>query len=169
MPLAERRVEAEALERDTLCTITHRRRREDLAATAQARLVAQTVDLFRQRRLHWVHGTDETFILSCGVEHVVLRPDGMAWIIVVQRRQETAIIACRLPLDYAQGTAEDYVRRAGAQRLADPHARWRHRPAFDRQLDALRRFRVPIRAGLTAGDASDELVRAIAFARESRP
>jgi ATP-dependent helicase IRC3 len=161
-------IDADAFAHDTLCTITSRRRQEDLAASAQARLVAQTVDLFRQRRLHWVHGPGESFILSCGAEQVVLRPEGQAWMVLVQRRHETEILARGLPLDYAQGTGEDHVRRAGAQRLADPHAPWRTRPASDRQREALRRFRVPVRSGLTAGEAADALTQAIARAREAR-
>jgi hypothetical protein len=161
-------VEPEEFERDTLCTITARQRQEARAASEQARLIAQTVDLFRQRRLHWVHGTGETFILSAGAEHVVLQPEGQTWTVVVQRRHETTVVARGLPLDYAQGTAEDYIRRAGALPLADPHASWRQRPPSERQLEALRRFRVTIPTGLTAGDASDYLAQAIARVRERR-
>ena len=134
----------------------------------QARLVAQVVDVFRQRRLHWIHGDGETFILGCGVGQIVLRPEHEAWTATYRDRSQTVVIAQRLPLDYAQGAAEDYVRRAGTQALVDPHATWRTRPASDRQLTALRRFRVPVEHGLTAGEASDRLARAIALTRESR-
>jgi len=79
-----------------------------------------------------------------------------------------SVVAERLPLEYAQGAAEDYVRRAGIQTLVDPHAPWRARPASPRQLQALRRWRVSPEQGLTAGEASDWLARAIALAWETR-
>jgi hypothetical protein len=124
--------------------------------------------LFRQRRLHWIHGAGETFILGCGAGQILLKPEHEAWTATYRDRDTTVVIAQRLPLDYAQGAAEDYVRRTGTQALVDPHAAWRMRPASERQLQALRRFRMPLTPGLTAGEASDRLARAIALVRESR-
>ena len=37
-------------------------------------------------------------------------------------------LAGGVDLGYAHGIAEDYVRAAGAQALAAPHARWRGKP-----------------------------------------
>jgi hypothetical protein len=118
--------------------------------------------------LHWIHGDGETFILGCGSGHIVLRPDGDAWTATYRDREHVVTIASRLPLDYCQGAAEDHVRRAGVRALVDPQAAWRARPASERQLEALRRFRLPRTKGLTAGEASDRLARAIALAREAR-
>ena len=107
------------------------------------------------------------FILPCGAGQILLQPEHEAWTATYRDRDTTIVVAARLPLDYAQGAAEDYVRRAGTQTLVDPHAAWRARPASDRQRHALRRFRLSAEQGLTAGEASDRLARAIALARES--
>ena len=65
-------------------------------------------------------------------------------------------VARDLPLDYAQGIAEDHARRLGGERLADPNAAWRQRPASVKQLDVLRRWGlIGARSSLTAGEASD--------------
>ena len=161
-------VEPEALEHDTVVEAVLRQRARDAVANEQAQIVAQTIDLFRQRRLHWIHGAGETFILACGVGQIVLRPDGDGWTATYRDRDGVAIIGSHLPLDYAQGAAEDHVRRMGAQALVNPRAAWRLRPASERQRQALRRFRVPVPPELTAGEASDHLARAIALARECR-
>lgn len=47
------------------------------------------------------------------------------------------------------------ARRLGAGELVYPNARWRQMPATAKQLDVLRRARVPIKPGLTKGEASD--------------
>jgi superfamily II DNA or RNA helicase len=161
-------VEPAALEEDSVLEAVLHQRERDAVTDEQAQLVAHTVDLFRQRRLHWIHGAGETFILGCGPGQILLRPEDGTWNATYRDRDQTIVIAERLPLDYAQGAAEDYVRRTGAQALVDPRAAWRTRPASERQLQALRRFRLPSTPGLTAGEASDQLARAIALAREAR-
>ena len=129
----------------------------------------QTVDLFRQRRLALDprRGRDVHSRLRRGPDRAAAR--WRRW--TATYRDRDGVVdhrVSRLPLDYAQGAAEDYVRRTGAQALVDPHAAWRTRPASERQLQALRRFRVPVTPDLTAGEASDHLARAIALARECR-
>lgn len=161
-------VEPEALDEESVLEAVLHQRERTAVTNEQAQLVAQTVDLFRQRHLHWIHGAGETFILGCGPGQILLRPEAGTWTATYRDRDHTVIVAERLPLEYAQGTAEDYVRRTGVQALVDPHAAWRMRPASERQLQALRRFRMPLTPGLTAGEASDRLARAIALAREAR-
>jgi superfamily II DNA or RNA helicase len=161
-------VEPRALEQHGVVETVLRQRELAAVANEQARLIAQRVDLFRQRRLHWVHADKETFILACSGGQIVLRPDGAAWTAVHRTRDDVVVIAQRLPLDYAQGASEDYVRRMGGQVLVDPEAPWRARPATHRQLQALRHFRIPVVHELTCGEASDALARAIALAREAR-
>jgi hypothetical protein len=139
--------------------------RQQIAA-AQAgerdQLVAQTIDLFRSRRVNWVHGSGETFVLPYGGGHVVLRPDGDRWTAMLVMRDRREVIAAHVPLDYAQGAAEDYVRRSGVPTLVDPQAAWRNSPATAKQIAALRRFRIRIAPDLTKGAASDLLSAAIA-------
>jgi superfamily II DNA or RNA helicase len=128
----------------------------------RARLVAETVDLFRRRHLHWVHGEDETFILGCGVGHIILRPAGEGWTATFLTKDSSIVLASRLPLEYAQGVAEDYARKTGHSQLVDPTAAWRSRPASAKQLQALKRLRIRGQQGLTAGQASDLISAAIA-------
>jgi superfamily II DNA or RNA helicase len=127
-------------------------------------LVARTVDLFRGRPLHWVSAGPGRFVLALGDGMLVLTQTGERWRALVKRRDDVEILASDLPLDYAQGTAEDYARKVGARALVDPQAAWRVAPATDRQLAALRRSRIRARAGLTRGEASDLLSAAFAGA-----
>jgi hypothetical protein len=64
-----------------------------------------------------------------------------------------------------QSTREAIRPVGGRTRLARPV---NPATASERQLAALRRFRVSLRSGLTAGEASDALAQAIARARESQ-
>jgi ATP-dependent helicase IRC3 len=130
---------------------------------ASGRLVAQAVDLFAKRPLHWVRAGGR-FALSLGTAGtLVLLPAGAGWRAVVRSRDGVTVLGDGLPLEYAQGVAEDHARKAGAGALVDPAAPWRTAPATDRQREALARRGIPSRAGLTRGEASDLL--AAAFVR----
>jgi hypothetical protein len=60
-----------------------------------------------------------------------------------------------LPLDYAQGRAEDHARNLGSPWLLDPQASWRREPASPKQIGWMRWKGIPITPGLTKGQASD--------------
>jgi hypothetical protein len=108
--------------------------------------------------MHWVASGTVTFVLTLGKEgSLLLEPDGERWHVILRGRTQTRELAKGLPLDYAQGTAEDFARTAGAAALVDPGAAWRSAPASDRQLAALRRCRIRAIPGLTKGEASDLL------------
>ncbi|HKW92682.1 MAG TPA: DEAD/DEAH box helicase [Methylomirabilota bacterium] len=127
---------------------------------ATGRLVAQAVDLFARRPMHWIRAGGR-FALSLGTAGtLVLLPVGTGWRAVVRSRDGVKVLGDGLPLEYAQGTAEDFARRAGAGTLVDPAAPWRAAPATDRQLAALKRRGVSSRPGLTKGEASDLLAAA---------
>jgi ATP-dependent helicase IRC3 len=132
---------------------------------AGERLVAQAVDLFARRPMHWVRAGGR-FALSLGTAGtLVLLPAGTGWRAVVRSRDGIKLLGDRLPLEYAQGAAEDYARKAGARALVDPAAPWRMAPATDRQLAALRRAGLPSRSGVTRGEASDLLSAAFVGGR----
>ncbi len=131
---------------------------EQTRVEQHGRLVAETVELFRQRPLHWVPARSGGFALTTGSGVLLLeQAPNAAWRVVLCERDAGRVLADGLPLDYAQGVAEDHARKVGATTLADPNARWRHAPPTDRQLRALRRLRVRPRPGLTRGEASDLL------------
>src|SRR5690242_10692070 len=98
------------------------------------------------------------FVRAPGPGRLILQAEGTAWsVIEAPHRGPASVLAAGLDLGYAQGLAEDRVRQMGASVLIDPHARWRIAPASAKQLAARRRRRVPVRRGLTRGEASDLL------------
>lgn len=148
-----------------------RRADEQEQVELSGRLVAVPVELFRQRRFNWIQA-GQRFVLSLGGgSQIVLEPRTEGWAVLEQRQgdQRARIKAFGLPLDYAQGAGEDLARSRGAAHLVDREAPWRQRPASEKQIAVLRRWRVGIRPGLTAGEASDQIASAVArnsFGRE---
>jgi superfamily II DNA or RNA helicase len=63
-----------------------------------------------------------------------------------------------VPMETAQGVAEDYVRRAGGV-LARADAKWRALPPTAKQIAAAKRWRVTVEPGMTRGDLSDAIDR----------
>jgi hypothetical protein len=63
-----------------------------------------------------------------------------------------------VPMETAQGVAEDYVRKAGGS-LALADAPWRKLPPTSKQLAAAKRWRVKVEPGMTRGDLSDAIDR----------
>jgi hypothetical protein len=64
-----------------------------------------------------------------------------------------------LDIGYAQGCAEDHVRRIGAQHLVDPQAAWRQDPATDRQYWRMHQLGDNPPPDLTKGEASARITR----------
>jgi hypothetical protein len=131
------------------------------------RLVVQAVDLFRARPLNWVTVNPTRFALPLGTSTLLLvaTPDHRWQIRELDRDRHDRVLHAGLDLGYAQGWAEDHARRPGAGRLIDRAASWRMDPASDKQLETLRRCRVPVRPGLTKGEAADLLTAVFARAR----
>lgn len=57
----------------------------------------------------------------------------------------------------AQSHADDLIRRMMSANLLRPDAPWRKKPVSDKQKDVLRSKNLPVKDGLTAGEASDML------------
>jgi ATP-dependent helicase IRC3 len=130
---------------------------EQQRGTDGGRLVVRPVELFAARSLHWVEQAPGRYVLTISDGRITLTQHRQGWAVAIARYGGAPLeIARDLPLEYAQGIAEDRARRMGGSRLADPNAAWRRRPASVRQLDTLRRWGVlGARASLTAGEASD--------------
>jgi len=121
-----------------------------------ARLVARPVELFKRRPLHWVQAGPDRFVLTVPAGQIQLEQGRRGWSAVISPYgDQPVVIGSDLPLEYVQGVAEDRARRLGAERLVDPTAPWRRRPASDKQLAVLSRRSLRLRPGLTAGEASD--------------
>jgi hypothetical protein len=126
----------------------------------EGQLVASMVDLFRDRGIHWQMTQQGAWILSLGTNgmlRMATTGGGDSWTVGVVNNGVVEVLREGLPLGYAQGFAEDFARKTGHSCLLDPHAAWRGQEATERQLNALRRWRVPVAPGLTKGAASDLL------------
>ena len=146
------------------------RRRVQRVAEAQQATVAlhaRDVALFKNRPVHWVAGGSR-YTISTGHSIISLRADDAAadrWSAIERLHDGTThVIAGGLSLEYAQGAAEDYVRRTGVSILVDPNAAWRRSalPPSDKQLAVLRRNRITIPPNLTRGEASDLITQVLA-------
>ncbi len=161
-------VSPKALEAEPLTDVVARQRDAEARAAAQedarGRLVATTVDLFRRAPLSWVELSPSRYVLSTGDGLLIMSSrDLQQWRVEhVDQDRQRHVVAMDLDLGFAQGRAEDYARSLGADILMNREASWRRAPASPGQLDALRRCRVPIRPGLTKGEASDLITLAVA-------
>lgn len=130
-----------------------------------ARLLAQNVNLFRGRPLHWVIvRPDLHFVLSVGARgsiHVAKFPD--AWRAALHGPDGSlAPIPTRNDRDYAIGAAEDYARTLGLTPLLHRNAPWRQGPATAKQRRTLRRLQIQPTPNLTRGAASDLIAASMA-------
>jgi hypothetical protein len=134
-------------------------------------LLQREVALFNRRDLAWARTADGERVLQVGDEHVMIEPDGTdTFAVAIYTQRGRRVLADRLEVGYAIGTAEDYARSSDgfAAALVSRGAAWRQRPASRGQLDALRRMRVMIPDALSSGDASDLMTAAIATRRARR-
>ncbi len=132
------------------------------AGTWAGELDAREVNLFRRRPMAWVLAVGR-WILPTGAGTVSLEPAGGTWDVIERPRNQPALlVAGGLSLKWAQGVGEDLVRSRGAASLARADAPWRQRPASAKQLDTLKKMRIPHRPEMTAGEASDLISARIA-------
>jgi len=135
---------------------------------AAGHLVAQAVDLFRARPLNWVAVAAGRFALAIGDGGTLLlvaTPDGRWAVRQLTRDRREVVLQTGLDLGYGQGWAEDHARHLGAGILIAREAPWRQGPASAKQLETLRRCRVPIPPAITKGAAADLLTATFARAR----
>lgn len=137
---------------------------------AGARLVATPLDLLARSAFRWhVEGRNRMRLeAGPGKDILLLRQADGLWETRLRSRTQDADLAGRhLPLDYAQGVAEEYVRQNGLGWFAGKDAPWRSRPASERQLELLRSLGVQAPSGLTREGAQD-LIRETLRARALR-
>jgi len=108
-------------------------------------------------------------MLALGKGWVALQATGDRWdVALVGRAGEDRTLAQHLTLPYAQGVAEDYARNVGAAGLVTPTARWRQQSATDGQRRLMRHLSLPVKPGLTKGEAAD-LISVAKASRTLRP
>jgi superfamily II DNA or RNA helicase len=121
-----------------------------------------------RRALNWIRAKDGVYALPCGgYGTLVLREysEGLYGAAVVGRQDGPDIepLASEpVSLELAQGIAEDYVRRVGEMTLSSRGSRWRNQPATDKQIEALRKWKIDAPPGITKGLASDIMTATLA-------
>lgn len=118
------------------------------------------------RTMHWVTTANGQYVMSAPPGLVILRFGGMtplgeaSWEVwyVDQHKVPTRRYS-GLPLDYAQGAAEDMVREMGVSKgpLTDPDAPWRSQPITEAQQRRCYVMRIPTGGLRSKGDASDAM------------
>jgi ATP-dependent helicase IRC3 len=139
-------------------------------------LIAAEAELFAKVRtagaLAWVsafvHGQPRRYELGMAdrgrLVMVETAPD--VWRAGHQERDRSkTVLIDGVPLETAQGVAEDFARMIGAGKITDPSAKWRQARPTAKQLDMCVRLKVEVPVGATKGQIS-ELLDA-AFARRA--
>lgn len=134
------------------------------AGTSSERVIgaeAQEIDLMMGRsRFAWVKTAGAWLLPGPDGAQVALHAAGATWDVLVlpkDRKAELLVLAEHLELGYAQGIAEDWLRTQRAAILADKDAAWRSHDATPDMLRAMERWGIPIRPGITKGEASELL------------
>lgn len=120
-----------------------------LADLEQASIRATPLDLLARSAFRW-HVGKHRMELEAGPGHTIVldRQDADLWTVtLVGGGARQPLHDHPLPLAYAQGVAEDWVRAHRLERFADKDAAWRLRPASARQLDTLRSLGVEPQLG----------------------
>lgn len=145
---------------------------EDWKRERMGQVRKEAVDLFERSAFTWTPVTGGHFRLTAGDgRYVWLRnmPEGYAVILVPTEGARENLSEAPLPMGYAQGVAEDWVRLHGVKSLAEKDAKWRRNPASDKQLALLKKWAVPHDpATITAGEASGLIDMEMARAQNRR-
>lgn len=128
---------------------------------------SEEVDVFGRDRLHWLH-IDERWVLTFGQSDLLaLDPVADSWRVLHVREEGARILASGLDLGYAQGAAEEAVRKRGVAKLVDTKAKWRRRKPSSGQLKYLARLGVATKPE-SCGQAADLITEAQAVRQLER-
>lgn len=123
-------------------------------------LVSRAVDLFafkrRKQSINWLTLNPQLHAVAIGNGNLLIlqQERDHSWSLWGLINKATTLLHGQLDLETATNVAEDVARREAAQ-LIDTNATWRDKAASSKQLEALAKFRIPIKPHLTMGQASD--------------
>lgn len=127
----------------------------------------QEIDFFGRSQFAWIQVGDAWHLPVSDKKDIWVRKASVGYRAILHDDGKALSLSDQeLPLDYAVGAAEDWVRSQSTNSLARKDAKWRNDPPSEKQLAALERFGIRD-SNLTKGDASD-LLR-IKFNEKSRP
>ena len=139
------------------------------AATERRRRNAESIRFFNRERMNWTTVGDRWTIPLNKGETLVLWPtveDSYDVLLVNGEDEKFRYLARGLDLGYAQGAAEETIRRHGNRLLADSQAAWRDDPVTKGQRGYLKKLGLPVPK--TKGEAADLLTEATMAARLDR-
>jgi hypothetical protein len=111
----------------------------------------------QQIRFNWLQLNDSSYALSVNRETIFLLKQACGHFLVAisDINKEKTLLAQHLPLDYAQGVGEDYVRNLNASILVNVDAAWRDNPPSDKQISLLKKFNIHYNQNITKGQAAN--------------
>ena len=113
------------------------------------------IDFFGRSRFSWLQVGDAWHLRISTNSDIWVRKSTNGYRAVLHDQGQMHSLSDReLPLEYAIGMAEEWVRNHTSSQLASKDASWRKDPPSPKQLLALQKMRIPT-ANLTKGDASD--------------
>lgn len=141
---------------------------EDWKRERLGQIRKEVVDLFERSAFCWTPTQGGHFRLSAGEgRYIWLRnlPEGYTVLLIPREGEREVLSEVPLPMGYAQGVAEDWVRLNGVHVLVERDAKWRRNPASEKQLVLLKKWAIPhdpetITAGEASGLIDIEMARA---------
>jgi hypothetical protein len=138
------------------------------------RLRAEEVELFTQLRgegIAWVQVHEDGAPLRRYVRPLGRAQDGtqLPTVVLAQRGPDEwtaglltptgqkSVLLAEVTMEYAQGVAEDYIRRHGVSHLTAADAPWRARKPSPKAVAAAKKWRLTVDPGWTAGELSEAL------------
>lgn len=95
-------------------------------------------------------------------------PDDDRWVAGTQDGDTKRVLIMDVPLETAQGVAEDYVRKHGQANLVEADAAWRKRRPTPKQLRAAERWHLEVDPSWNAGQLSEAMDAHIAHIEASK-
>jgi ATP-dependent helicase IRC3 len=82
---------------------------------------------------------------------------GLWWPATKDVAERKRVLLADVPMEMAQGVAEDYVRKNGGHHLTDASAPWRQRKPSPKALAAAKKWRLPVDPSWNAGELSEAM------------
>lgn len=130
-----------------------------LGAVSYRDITVQAVEILGRSEFRWTTVGGLMRLPVGPGEYVYLEPaDNLFRVVHVHENNRELIYPRPLDIGYAQGVAEDFLRRKGAaaKSFASKDASWREKEPTEKQIELLCRLG-RYREGITRGEASDEL------------
>ncbi|OJU79974.1 MAG: hypothetical protein BGO10_01360 [Chlamydia sp. 32-24] len=138
-------------------TQNHASQEQRLSQSDQATYKStEDLDLFKRSNFAWIQIKDNWFIRLTPDRTIALSKKESSFAVeLVYKDSRLLLSKHELPLEYAQGVAEDWIRKNEVNlTLAQKDAEWRFRPATDKQLQTLKEMGILVEQ-LSGGEASE--------------